>query len=412
MKKGNTNKIGVQEKRFATPENTGDHVGAIIIEGYFQGLGLLRSLGRQNIPTYLLDTGQCIARYSRYTDRFATCPDVKDESVFLQFLIDLAEKENLKGWVIYPNDDETVYFLAKHKEQLEEYYRITTPPWDIVKYAYDKILTYELAKKCGIPIPDTYYPKSIEEVQQLDIEFPAIIKPSVKVPFYNRTKKKAIRVMDKRDLIDKYTRAVIALDESQILMVQELIPGRTQGLFSVGSLCRDGELLGRVVVQRPRQHPMDFGHATTYAVTVDIPELEEMTKKILAEMGYYGLSEVEFMLDQRDGKYKLLEINARAWGWHTIAIGAGVDLPYLSYLDILGEKVKQDGFAREVKWIRLATDFPTALIEVLAGRMKFSEYLSSFKGKKEFAVTSFEDPLPFIAELVMLPFLLKRKGFW
>jgi len=118
------------------------------------------------------------------------------------------------------------------------------------------------------------------------------------------------------------------------------------------------------------------------------------------------------MLDERDGKYKLLEINARAWGWHTIAIGAGVDLPYLSYLDILGEKVKQDGFAQGIKWIRLATDIPTTLIEVFTGRMKLSEYLNSLKGKKEFAVTSLEDPLPFIAELVLLPFLLKKKGFW
>jgi D-aspartate ligase len=409
MEKGTAN-TG-KGKPAALPQRK-ERVGVVVIEGHFQGLGLLRSLGRRNVPTYLLDTGQCLARYSRYTKKFFKCPDVRDASLFLEFLIDLARRENLKGWLLYPNDDQTVYLLAKNKERLEEYYRVTTPPWDVVKYAYDKVLTYKLAEQCHINIPKTFYPRYVEELEQLDIEFPAIIKPSIKVPFYNNIKKKAIRVDNKEDLLRKYSTASLVIDPSQTLMVQELIPGRTEGLFSVGSLCRNGELLGKVVVRRPRQHPMDFGHATTFAETVDIPELEAMSKTILGAMGYYGLSEVEFMLDRRDRKYKLIEINARAWGWHTIAIGAGVDLPYMSYLDMLGENVRQNGFTKDVKWIRLMTDVPTVAIELLSGRMKFTEYLRSLRGKKQFAVTSLKDPLPSIVELAMLPYLLKKKGFW
>jgi CelD/BcsL family acetyltransferase involved in cellulose biosynthesis len=130
----------------------------------------------------------------------------------------------------------------------------------------------------------------------------------------------------------------------------------------------------------------------------------ERAKKILKAMNYSGLSEVEFMLDSRDGKYKLIEINARSC-WHSIAIGAGVDLPYLSYLDILGGKVKQEGFAFGVKWIRLITDVTTAALEILKGNLSISEYLNSFKGKKQYAVKSLDDPLPFIMELILLPYL-------
>jgi predicted ATP-grasp superfamily ATP-dependent carboligase len=194
-------------------------------------------------------------------------------------------------------------------------------------------------------------------------------------------------------------------------MIQELLPGGANCLFSVGSLYKKGEFLGKIVARRTRQHPMDFGHATTYAETTDIPELEESAKKILDAMGYYGLSEVEFMLDQRDGIYKLIEINARPWGWHTLAIGAGVDLPFLLYLDMLGENVKQNGFNKDTKWIRLITDIPTATGEILKGRMKVGYYLSSLKGKKQYAVLSLRDPLPFIAEFFMLPYLWKRRGF-
>ena len=58
-----------------------------------------------------------------------------------------------------------------------------------------------------------------------------------------------------------------------------------------------------------------------------IPELEQYGSVLLKEIGYYGLSEVEFKKDPRDGRYKLLEINARTWLWHSLAIRCGVDFP-------------------------------------------------------------------------------------
>ncbi len=410
MKEGAAIVSSVPQKRPTTFTRQPQKAGAVIIGGDFQGLGILRSLGRQNVSIYLLDQGLCISRFSRYTKRFIRCPSVRQEVLFFNFLMDLAAKENLEGWVVYPNDDETVCFLAKYKKQLEEYYRIPTPSWDVVKFAYEKKLTYQLAERSGIAIAKTFYPKDIDGLKQLDIEFPVIIKPSVKEPFYSKTGKKAIRVDNRSKLVEEYTKAVSLVDSS-VIMIQELIPGGANGLFSVGSLYKNGEFLGKVVARRTRQHPMDFGHATTYAETVDIPELEESAKKILGAMGYYGLSEVEFMLDPRDGKYKLLEINARPWGWHTLAIGAGVDLPYLSYQDMLGEKVRQNGFDKDAKWIRLVTDIPTVIREIFKGRMKLTDYISSLKGKKQFAVLSIKDPIPFVAELVLLPYLWKKRGF-
>jgi len=389
-----------------------EKAGVIVIGGHFQGLGLLRSLGRQDIPVYLLDKEQCIGRFSKYVKKFLKCPDVsKDESRFLEFLVNLAGKENLEGWIIYPNDDETVSFLARHRERLEKHYRVSTPPWDIVKYAYDKALTYGIAEKCGVAIPKTYYPQSIDELKQTDMAFPVVIKPSIKEPFYSRTSRKAILVKDRDQLIKEYTGALKAIASSQTLMVQEFIPGGTKNLLSVGCLCRDGKLLARVMASRLRQHPMDFGHATTFAKTVNIPEMGEMAGKILAAIKFHGLAEIEFMYDSRDSRYKLIEINARTWGWHTIAMAAGVDMPYLSYLDMLGREVRQNGFIEGVKWMHLATDVPTAAIEILKGRMKLSEYISSLKGKKQYAVWSREDPVPFFAELVLLPYLWIKRGF-
>lgn len=405
-----TQPVSHQQERTARTHRT-EQVGVVILGGDFQALGVLRSLARHNVPVYMLDKGLCISRFSRYVRRFAKCPDAGEEDLLLKFLLDLAQTEDLRGWTIYPNDDETVRFLARHKEQLEEYYRITTPSWETVRFACEKKLTYELAEKCGIPTPKTLYPRSVTELEQLEIEFPVIIKPSIKEPFYSKTGKKAIRIDSKRELINEYTR-VVQLAGSGEIMVQELIPGGTENLFSVGSLYKNGELLAGVVAWRLRQHPMDFGHATTYAETVEIPELEELASRILEAMNYYGLSEVEFMRDPRDGQYKLIEINPRPWGWHTLALGAGVDLPYLLYRDMLGEEVKQNGTSvRQAKWIRLITDTPTVVTALLKGQLRFADYFNSLKGKKQFAVFSITDPMPFVVELFMLPYLWKRRGF-
>jgi D-aspartate ligase len=399
MRKGGTRASSLLQK-----------AGAVIIGGDFQGLGTLRSLATQGVPIFLLDEGLCIGRFSKYTKKFIRCPSVTREKEFSNFLMDLARKEGLEGWVVYPNDDEVVCFLAKHKEQLEEFYRVSTPSWDVVKFAYDKKLTYQLAEESGIASPKTLYPASVGELEQLDIEFPVIIKPSIKEPFYSKTKKKAIRVDNRQQLIREFTRTAPILNGSG-LMVQELIPGGPNCLFSVGSLYKDGEFLGRVVARRTRQHPMDFGRATTYAEAVDIPELEEIARKFLGAMGYYGLSEVEFMLDPRDGRYKLIEINARPWGWHTLALGAGVNLAYLLYQDMLGEKVKTDGFDKNTKWLRITTDVPTVIGEILSGRISIHSYFCSLKGKKQLAVLSMKDPLPFVMELLLLPYLWKKRGF-
>ncbi len=384
--------------------------GAVIVGGDFQGLGVLRSLAGKGIPTVLLDHDLCIGRFSRHCRRFFRCPKPRDESLFLDFMMTLAEREGLGGWVVYPNDDDTVRLLSKNKSALEEHYLIPFPEWEVTRIACDKGLTHEAAHRLGILVPRTFYPKDVTELQSVDIEFPCVVKPAVKEPFYSLTKKKAIRVDDRDELLATF-RATRDLAGDSKIMIQELIPGGASALYSVGSMFKDSHFLGKVVARRLRQHPMDFGHATTYAVTVDMPELEETASSFLSGIGYYGMSEVEFMYDSRTDEYKLLEVNPRPWGWHTLAMAAGADIPYLLYSDMTGQEAQQNGFKVGTKWLRLTTDLPTAASEMVKGNLGLTEYLRSMTGDRHFAVLSLRDPLPFLAEIMMLPYLWRRRGF-
>ena len=53
---------------------SGDSPGVVVIGGDFQGVGVLRSLGRRGIRTYLVDSELSIGRFSRYRGGFSRCP--------------------------------------------------------------------------------------------------------------------------------------------------------------------------------------------------------------------------------------------------------------------------------------------------------------------------------------------------
>ena len=73
---------------------------------------------------------------------------------------------------------------------------------------------------------------------------------------------------------------------------------------------------------------------------------------------------MEFKRDPRDGRFCLMEVNARHWKWHGLAARCGVNLSYVAYRDAIGDpyiaRRQQDG----VKWIVANKDVPLALLEI------------------------------------------------
>ena len=65
---------------------------------------------------------------------------------------------------------------------------------------------------------------------------------------------------------------------------------------------KDGGGVASMVARRRRQHPPEFGRASTFVETTDLPLLETFSERFLRAIGYYGLVEVEYKLDRRDGR--------------------------------------------------------------------------------------------------------------
>jgi predicted ATP-grasp superfamily ATP-dependent carboligase len=385
-------------------------VGAVVLGGDYQGLAIARSLGRRGIPVCVVDDEHSIARFSRYTGRAVHVTDLRDEGRTVETVLALGERFGLEGWVLFPTREETVAALSRHRDRLRERFRIPTASWEVVRWAWDKRNTYRRAQQLGIPTPRTWYPQSANDVAEVDADPPFVVKPAIKEHFFYATKAKAWRADSRAELRGLIERALTILDPSEV-MVQELVPGDGRDQFAYCALFKDGEALATMTCRRRRQHPPEFGRASTYVETVNANEIEGPSERFLRDIDYYGLAELEYKRDPRDGRQKLLDVNARTWGYHSLGQRAGVDFPALLYADQLGESLEPRRARAGVRWVRLATDIPTGLLEVARRRLGCRAYVRSVLRADTEAVFDRRDPLPSLAEAVLIPYLAVRRGF-
>jgi D-aspartate ligase len=379
--------------------------------GDYQGLGIVRSLGRQGVPVCVVDDELSISRYSRYCTKFVKLADLHDERAAVASMLELGKRLGLEGWILYPTREELVAALSRHRSELSKVFRVPTPDWESVKWAWDKRNTYQLARELDIPTPATHYPENVEQLGELDgLAPPFAIKPAIKEHFFYATKAKAWRANSHSELRTLFQKASDLAGDNEI-MVQELIPGGGSQQFSYCAFFRDGEAVGKMVVRRRRQHPLEFGRASTYVETVDIPILEELSERFLRAIDYYGLVELEYKLDPRDSQYKLLDVNARTWGYHSLGAQAGVDFSYMLYSDQVGLPVSASKGRPGVGWVRMTTDLPAAMLAILSGDTDLKGYLRSIRNCGVEAVFSPMDPIPGVAEVVLIPYLAIKRGF-
>jgi len=384
--------------------------GAIVIGGHFQGLGAVRALARAGADVAVIDSKQSISRFSRYCSRYIKSPDVGEHESYLKFMLSLGCDTDMKGRVIFPTDDETVLFLSRYYEELSTVYTLITPPWSIVRYFYNKSLAYMKAEELGIPIPGTFLPESYEDIENHNLKYPIIIKPAVMRPFFKATGKKVFKADNQSELRRLYKLAQAVIPDKEII-IQEQIPEASSHLYSFCPVICGRKVAGSITARRIRQHPMDFGRATTFACTQHVPVLEETGTRLLNSVGYTGLAEVEFIFDIRDRTYKFLEVNPRIWGWHSLAPAAGVNLPAIAYLCASGRIPAINDYADGITWVRLMTDIPTVLAEIIKHHISLRDVLKSYRQIDEYAVFSRNDPMPFFGEIMLLPYLYKDRGF-
>jgi predicted ATP-grasp superfamily ATP-dependent carboligase len=197
----------------------------------------------------------------------------------------------------------------------------------------------------------------------------------------------------------------------ETLVVQEFLDGGAKNLYSCGVIAAGGEIIVSMQANRIRQNPMDFGNSTTYAISCFVPQILEQTEALLRMTNYSGVGEVEWMWDAKAQQYKFLEINTRAWKWHTISNQLGFSFigALIDWFDGVSQKCPTMDQKDKVAWVERLTDWTVIAKEILHGRMTLEEVCASYKIKHESAVWSWRDPLPAIMYILLSPILYVKR---
>ncbi|HEY6067730.1 MAG TPA: hypothetical protein VIU81_03480 [Gaiellaceae bacterium] len=328
-----------------------DIPAAVIDVGWVNGLAAIRSLGRAGVRVLGLDhRPSALGFRSRYAETFL-CPDpAQDESRFIAFLRALGRV------VVFPTHDEGLNAVARHLDDLEVL--APFPDWTLLEQVQDKRTQLERAEAAGVDVPQTRHPGSALEARAAaeEIGLPVLIKPAHPVGFKQRFRRQAFRCGTLGETEEAYAQA-----EEFAPMVQELVPGGDDALYTVGSyLDREGRALGVFSGRKLRQTPPGIGTCRVGEAVWE-PEAVDAALALLRGFGYTGISQVEFKRDPRDRKFKLMEINPRLWQWHGLAAACGVDVARIAYDDLVGgspEEARMGGHRRRWAITLLPGEWP------------------------------------------------------
>jgi len=305
-----------------------DLPAAVVDVGWVNGLAAIRSLGRAGIRVLAVDhRPSALGFRSRYAEPFLSADSHADPTRFIASIRALGEV------VLFPTHDGQLNLIAQHLGDLQVL--APFPDWDILERVQSKRAQLDRAASVGVDVPETHYPRTVAEARAAadEIGLPVLVKPEHPVGFKQRFRRQAFRCETLDEVEDAYTRA-----EEFGAMVQELIPGGDDTLYTVGSyVARDGRPLGVFSGRKLRQTPPGIGTCRV-GESVWMQDAVDAALRLLEAFDYFGLSQVEFKRDPRDGRFKLMEINPRLWQWHGLATACGVDLPRIAYADLVGEK--------------------------------------------------------------------------
>jgi len=384
------------------------HHNIIVLGGHTSALFVARSFGPYGPKIAVIDNrayGE--ARFSRYCTEFHKverfCPS--------SLLGKLEEVEKRFGpCAIFPSTDETVKLLSELRDEISDAHIPMIPDWSITRLAFDKHETYALARKLDIPVPETFNPESLADVADIasNCQFPVIIKPSTTVEFRALFRKKALWANDDKELRSIFSTVADHMPVHGI-SVQEYIPGPNTDFCNYLSCFHDGAPAFECTITRGRQYPIDFGTAT-HVNLAQHDRLLDLGRRLLSNMGFWGMASTQFKYCRERDKYYLLDLNARTWKCIGITQTLGVNLPLIAYQLRIGEtpETRFEQPAEPHVWVDILADIYVSLVSMAKGDLTVKDWLDSYKGTVIDCTFSKDDPVPGLILLLTAPWLVIR----
>ncbi len=372
-----------------------------------QALAIVRGLSEKNIPVHVAGTSPWGPAYwsFRAGRRFLYPSPLHFPKEFVSRVSELLRRNRYEA--VFPASDSTTVVLEKFREKLPKT-PFCMPSPESYERVTNKFFGYELAEKCGLSVPSTVYPESIEgaEEEAAPLGFPVVVKPHYSR--YYDEKNGTVRVGESVVAFEPWTLKELLRKFRQgrsLPCVQKWVAGKGVG---VEILMKKGEALAVFCHERIREmNP--FGSGSSAARSIPLREdLVEPSAALLRACDFEGAAMVEFRIDDETEKAWFMEINGRFWGTLALPLACGVNFPYL-YLETLVRGKEAERANRYAQGIAMRSLWKetTRLMTTLKGKpseqdLPFPsrgegvwEYFSSFFQRRQiYADLEILDPFP------------------
>jgi predicted ATP-grasp superfamily ATP-dependent carboligase len=344
-------------------------------------LGAVRALGRMGVHVVVgAATHSALSFFSKYcAERFVYSSPAYDEERFLRTICRAVREKGVD--VVLPIGYYANVLFSQNKATLRRMTHLAIAEPDAMAIASDKARTMAFADSVGVPTPRTY--GSADEVRA----FPIVVKAARGVG--------TVTYVNSREQLESMDLAGA--------VIQEYIPGTGFGFYG---LFNQGEPRAFFMHRRLREFPVTGGASTAAAAYYD-ERLKELGVRLMRALRWHGVAMVEVKRDQRDGEYKLMEINPKFWGSLDLAIAAGVNFPYLTCQ--LACKGDIDPVLDYDRGMKFRWPFPQDLLHTLAKPRSARQFLLDFLDPTMKTNLSLVDWAPSLYLLLTTPFEVARR---
>ena len=290
----------------------------LVTDGEFKHtLGIVRALAARGHEVHLLArSGRAPATHSRAVNSWYPTPPAGDAG-FEARVLELAS--SLRPVSFLPVGSGSMAAADRMRDRLAAAGAVAAlPPAGSFAIANDKAKTAALARAAGVSTPEERLvddPAGTREAARA-LGLPMILKSA------REEGRKALRYVRRIEDVDAAFREVRAIATAGVL-AQELVTGEG---FGFSALYWNGRRVRHCMHRRVREWPPTGGTSACAESLPEAPALERAGAAVLDALQWHGVAMVEFK-GALTGELKLMEVNAKFWGSHDVALAAGVDFP-------------------------------------------------------------------------------------
>lgn len=389
---------------------------AIIIEDRDRcDLGVIRSLGFYGIPVHLLvPHARSIAGSSRYvTATHQIPPNDAPDSKRLRRIVEIADRLPDRP-VALATGDRWLEFFSRHREELTQVLDLDLADHDTIQNCVEKDRFSHIAANLGLPIPWSFAPSRIEEIQHCaeTFPYPVFVKPArhedwSDLPAGVVKHLKGQRIDSAAELKSLYARLV--QHGAMRTVIQRFVQGADSGHVSVHAYVDpSGRLVGAFSGKKLRVWPPHRGIGS-HAVSTRLPEVIQTATDIIAKLDYRGFALLQFKRDSQRDVYELLEINCRHSTWAELPSRCNANFPVVAYAVMTGQEPPEIRQREGIAWLDFERDIAALGEYRRSGDWTWTEYLRSLRSVRCWAFFAWDDPTPFFR--MLLHRLMRKLGF-